>query len=72
MKNSVLYCTTGIHFITMPKVKLSKSHNLKQIVVEFGYDIFSTDSDIYTVRCDTKIVAEKRFTIQHTGCNKHI
>jgi hypothetical protein len=53
----------------MPKAK-----HLKQIVVEFGEDIFPTDADIlYCKMCDTKVAAEERFTVQqHIGRDKHI
>jgi hypothetical protein len=58
MKSSGLCCTRVIHFI--------KSCHLKQIVLEFGDDIFSTDGDIlYCKICDTKLVAEKRFMVHH-------
>jgi hypothetical protein len=58
----------------MPKAKPSKLCHLKQIVAEFGDDIFSTDSHIlYCKMCDTKVVAEERFMIQqHIGHDKHI
>jgi hypothetical protein len=53
----------------MPKAKPSKLCHLKQIVAEFGYDIFSTDGKM----CDTKKAAEKFIMVQqHIGCNKHI
>jgi hypothetical protein len=43
----------------MPKSKPSKSCYLKQIVAEFGDDIFSTDGHVsYSKMCDTKVVAE--------------
>lgn len=74
MKSSVLCCTRVILFIMMPKAKPSKSCHLKQIVAEFGDYIFSTDGDIlYCKMCDTKVAAEKRFTVQqHIGRDKHI
>jgi hypothetical protein len=53
----------------MPEAKPSKSSHLKQIVV----DVFLTDGDIlFCKMCDTKVAAEKRFTIQHIGRDKHI
>jgi hypothetical protein len=55
-----------IHLIAMPKVKTSNSCHLKQTVVEFGDDKFSTDDDnLYSKMCDTKVAAENRFTVQH-------
>jgi hypothetical protein len=42
----------------MPKAKPSKSCHLRQIVAEFGDDIFSNDGNIlYSTICDTKAVA---------------
>jgi hypothetical protein len=46
VKSSVLCCARVTHFITIPKAKTSKSCHLKQIVAEFGDDIFSTDGHI--------------------------
>jgi hypothetical protein len=44
----------------MPKAKPSKSCHLKQTVVEFGDDIFSTDGDIlYCKVCDIKVASGK-------------
>jgi hypothetical protein len=48
-------CARVIHFIAMPKAKPSKSCHLKQIVAEFGDDVFSTDGDI-TVRDRKSVV----------------
>jgi hypothetical protein len=47
--------------------------HLKQIVIEFGDDIFSTDGDIlYCIMCDTKVAAGKRFMVQqHIDREKH-
>jgi hypothetical protein len=57
----------------MPKAKPSKSCHLKQVVVVFGDDIFSTDGDIlYCKMCDTKVAAEKIFMVQqHFNHDKH-
>jgi hypothetical protein len=45
-----------INFIMMPQAKPSKSCHLKQIVVEFGDDIISTNGDIlYCKMYDTKM-----------------
>jgi hypothetical protein len=57
----------------MPKAKPYKSCHLKEIVGEFGNDIFSIDGGIlYCKMCDTKVPAEKRLTVQHIGRDKHI
>jgi hypothetical protein len=51
-----------IHFNTMPKAKPSKSCHLKQIVVEFGDDIFSVDGNtLYCKMSDTKVAVEKDY-----------
>jgi len=58
----------------MPKVKSCISHNLKNLVNDFGSDIFSTDGEILFCKiCGTKVAAEKRFTVQqHITRQKHI
>lgn len=57
----------------MPKIKPSTATHLKQIISEFGEDIFSTDGKILFCKiCEVKVAAEKRFTVQqHIGRDKH-
>lgn len=58
----------------MPKIKPSVSVHLKQLVSEFGDNVFSTDGSIlYCKLCETKVAAERRFTVtQHIGREKHV
>jgi len=58
----------------MPKSKPSISCHLKAILYEFGDDIFFTDGKIlFCKMCETKVVAERKFTVQqHVGHEKHI
>jgi hypothetical protein len=73
VKSSTLCCARVIYFIMMPKAKSSKSCNLKQIIVKFGYYIFSTDGDIlYCKMRDIKVAEEKRFMVQCISCKKSI
>jgi hypothetical protein len=64
VKSSVLCCARVTYFILMPK-----SRNLKQFIVEFGDDIFSTDDILYCKIHDTKVAEQKRITVQQ--CISH-
>ena len=57
----------------MPKEKPSSAFKLKQLVTDFGENIFSTDSKILFCKvCEIKIASEKRFSIvQHINTEKH-
>ena len=57
----------------MPKVKPSKATSLRNIVSEFGEEVFSTDGSILFCKvCEVKVAAERRFTVQqHIGREKH-
>ena len=56
----------------MSTLKLSKQYHLKQTIFEFG-EVFTTDGNVLLCTvCGVKVVAEKRFTIQHIKCDKHI
>lgn len=57
----------------MPKVKPSKTSHLKNLVEEFGANIFSTDGQILFCKiCETRVAADKKFTVQqHIGRDKH-
>lgn len=58
----------------MPKVKPGKSSHLRQIVSEFGDEVFSTDGIVlFCKMCETNVSAERRFTVQqHVSRDKHI
>ena len=58
----------------MPKVKPGKSSHLRQIVSEFGDEVFSADGIVlFCKMCETNISAERRFTVQqHVSRDKHI
>jgi len=48
----------------MPKEKPSSAFKLKQLVTDFGENIFSTDSKILFCKvCEIKVASEKRFSI---------
>jgi len=57
----------------MPKEKTSSAFKLKQLVTDFGENIFSTDSKIFFCKvCEIKVASEKRFSIvQHINTEKH-
>ena len=57
----------------MPKIKQTASQHLRNLVNEFGYEIFSTDGQIsYCTLCETRVASEKRFTVQqHVTREKH-
>ena len=57
----------------MPKEKPSSAFKLKQLVTDFGENIFSTDSKILFCKvCEIKVASEKRFSIvQHINTEKH-
>lgn len=58
----------------MPKKKPSKTFYLRELVSEFGAEVFSTDGSILFCKyCEVKVSAEKRFHVQqHIGREKHI
>lgn len=57
----------------MPKEKPSSAFKLKQLVTDFGENIFSTDNKILFCKvCEIKVASEKRFSIvQHINTEKH-
>ena len=57
----------------MPKIKQTASQHLRNLVNEFGSEIFSTDGQIlYCKLCETRVASEKRFTVQqHVTREKH-
>lgn len=54
-------------------MKPSKATSLRNIVSEFGEEVFSTDGSILFCKvCEVKVAAERRFTVQqHIGREKH-
>jgi hypothetical protein len=51
--SSILCCSTVVEYVTMPRAKGTKLRHSKQIVVEFGRDVFPTGDDISCYKkCD--------------------
>jgi len=50
----------------MPKIKPTISIVVKNYVLEFGEDLFSCDESVLFCKlCDTKVNAERRYTVTH-------
>ena len=56
----------------MPKIKPSLSQHLRNLINEFGNDVFHTNGTVLFYQICDKVETEKKFRVQqHVSCMKH-